>query len=355
MKKYYLSVWVTNQCNLKCRYCFYHDRHMWNRPTLHMTERIADKVVKFVNSGNVIGLGFFGAEPLLNWKIIKRILTRSCLPYILGRKSVYSITTNGTLLNRGILEHLEIFNVHINLSFDGTRETHNYWRNNSYDAIVKNIDLLTEYPRLQILKTLIDPNTLYEDIKHIKELGFKRVYINLLDPYSHITYEGYSPEVFKEEYKRVIHDFHGKDFIIADFEKWKQLLKRKNPKPECGFVNNGLAVSPDGKFYPCHEAPSIPEFCIGDIWKGIDPTKEQQIRGMVKQPQMCVECPYALNKCPVSMYNKHKRFGVPPPRWYQEFEVAKIQAICELTNKEMKVPNCMKCGNIYECMKETNR
>ena len=353
-KKYYLSVWVTNQCNLKCKYCFYNDRQLWNQPSLHMTESIANKVIQFINSGSIDGLGFFGAEPLLNWKIIKQILTRSCLSYMVERKKVYFLTTNGTLLNKGILEHLEMFNVHIKISLDGTKATQDYWRDNSYDAIMKHIDLLVEYPDLQVLKTLVNPNTLYEDIKHIKELGFKRVFINLLDPYSAITYEGYSPQVFKEQYKRVIQDFHRKNFSIDDFERWRWLLKRRNSKPGCGFTNRGLAVSPDGKFYPCHEAPSIPEFCIGDIWNGIDPTKEQQIRGMVKQPQMCVECPYALNKCPVSMYNKHKRFGVPPPRWYQEFEVAKIQAICELTNMKMKIPNCMKSshkvGNLYESM-----
>ena len=354
LKTYALSIWVTNQCNLRCRYCFYYDRQLWNQTPSYMSEKTANKVVQFINSGKVESLSFFGAEPLLNWKIIKRILTRSCLPYISKKKHVYYITTNGTLLNKAILEHLEIFGVCINLSLDGSKQTHDYWRDNSYNAIIKNIDLLIDYPNIEVLKTLVDPSTLYNDIKHIKELGFKHVYINLLDPYSHITYKGYSPEEFKEQYKRVIQDFHGNNFSIDDFEKWKWLLNRKNPKPGCGFVYRGLAISPDGKFYPCHEAPSIPEFCIGDVWNGIDPTKEQQIRGMVEQPQMCVECPYALNKCPVSMYNKHKRFRVPPPRWYQEFEVAKIQAICELTNQKMKVPNCMKCGNIYECMKETN-
>jgi len=353
--KYFLSVWVTNQCNLRCRYCFYNNRNLWNMPLLQMTETVADRVIKFVNSGQVDALGFFGAEPLLNWKIIKKILTRSCLQFMNENKQVYFLTTNGTLLNKGILEHLEMFNVHLKLSLDGTKETQDYWRDNSYDTIIKNINMLVDYPNLQVLKTLANPNTLYEDIKHIKELGFKRVFINLLDPYGTITYEGYSPEVFKEQYKRVVHDFHGNGFSIDDFERWKWLLNRKNPKPGCGFTNRGLAISPDGKFYPCHEAPSVPEFSIGDIWNGIDPIKEQQIRGMPKQPQMCIKCPYALNKCPISMYIKHRKFGVPPPRWYQEFEVAKIKAICELTNKEMKIPNCMKVGNLYESIKETNR
>jgi len=67
---------------------------------------------------------------------------------------------------------------------------------------------------------------------------------------------------------------------------------------------------------------------------------------------MCINCPYALNKCPVSMYNKHKRFGVPPPKWYQQFEVAKIQAILELTGEKMKTPACVQITSTQKTLKQ---
>lgn len=346
---YFAGVWVTDACNKRCRYCFYGLSDIFEggwKPT-YMNTTVADAFVRFINEGNVSGMSFFGGEPLMNWPIVKRILAKSHLPLIvqgLGQMNrPYNITTNGTLITQEIIDELRLYDVHINLSIDGTRETQNHWRDNSYDAIVKNLDLFLDYPGLQILKTLADPSTLYEDVKHIKELGFKRMFINLMNPYGDITYEGYDVEDFKRQYKRVITELHGDSFTVSDYLSWMDLIKPgKERTMGCGFYNRGSGIAPDGSIYPCHEGPSLRDkekFKIGDVFKGIDMEREKIVRKVDKAPT-CLKCDYRLNKCVVSMYNKYGRFGIDPPKWHTDFEVAKLQVLEEQSGFKRGVYLC---------------
>ena len=335
---YALSIWPTDGCNGYgvCKYCFYQDSDLWDISKANMmSPKVADATIDFINSGKVEMVSFFGGEPTLNMPIVKRILAGSHLPYLMKDlkpkgSSVYNITTNGTLLSKDVIDFLQLYRVHINLSLDGTKETQNYWRG-GYDDIVRNLpDLLAYRPPVHILKTLGDPTTVYEDVKHIKELGFRSVFINLLDPFSLYTYEGYDVDEFKEQYKRVV-SLDCETFKVSDYHKWKQLIRPETRKGiGCGFSNRGLCVDWEGNLWPCHQGPSLPkEFIIGDIWEGIDLEKERKVRS-VPNSSLCSGCTYKLTPCWVSMYNKHGRFGMDPPKWHRDFEIAKIEVIEEL-------------------------
>jgi len=297
-----------------------------------MSDETADAVIKFINSGLVKNVLFFGGEPLVNWPIIKKIIDGTWST--IKNTSSYSITTNGTLLAPHIIDYFKNHRVGIALSLDGTKATQDYWRDNSYDSIIRNLDLLLDYsadngPNLRILKTLATPKTLYRDISHIKSLGFHTVFINLLDAYSRLTYRRDDLEDFKRQYRRVILNLDTPDFVVADYHKWKKLIEQAHvgqKKMGCGFYNRDLAVGPDGKMYPCLQAPSSKAFVIGNIWDGIDKRREKKIRDVRKAPT-CADCVYRINKCPETMFRKHGHYGVDPPLWHMEFELAKIRLI----------------------------
>ncbi|GAG08312.1 unnamed protein product, partial [marine sediment metagenome] len=99
-------------------------------------------------------------------------------------------------------------------------------------------------------------------------------------------------------------------------------------KSGCGFVNRGISIGVEGGLYPCLQAPSFPEYKVGDLREGIDLEKRASFQNITKT--LCQECVYKLNKCPETMYRKYGKFGVNPPRWFAEFEVAKIEAIEDL-------------------------
>lgn len=329
-----IAVWTTKRCNKHCRYCFYEGTDVWESHD-HMTIETAKEVCKFINAGLATKISFFGGEPLVNWPIMKFILEHTAHK----RKVKFYVTTNGTLLTPEIMAHLGKYKVGIALSIDGTRETHNTWRDGSYDAIIKNLPLLLShqvYNSVNILKTMATPDTFYEDIKHIQSLGFKKMFSNILDPYSPITYEGYSTEDFKDQYRRAVKDFNGEGegkIKMNDFSRWSKLIKQVHDgkkKTGCGFLNRGLSIGVEGGLYPCLQTPSFPYFKVGDLWNGIDFEKRASFQKENLEKTACNECEYKFNKCPETMYRLHGKFGVNPPRWYAEFEIAKIEVIEDL-------------------------
>ena len=296
-----------------------------------MTTEVADAIIKRLESGQIEGVSFFGGEPLFNWDIIEYIVSNTTLPEKYRNGRFWNVTTNGTLVTPERMQFMKDNKFHVNLSFDGTKPTQDKWRGNSYDAVIKNLYLFLTYPSLQVLKTLSDVDTLYDDIKHIKDLGFKAVFINMLEAYGHETHEHVDPEFFKAQYRRVIKDLHDPpNFTVGDFQRWTDLLKKNRQSTGCGFTNRGLGVSWNGDLYPCHEGPSLPkEFVIGNIFDWIDPVAEKRVRG-VPNAYSCEQCDYKLTKCYVSMYHKHGEMGADPPMWAKRMEWAKLDVIEEM-------------------------
>ena len=351
-KTWYLTLWPIDGClkpngePFRCKYCFYNqsELRLSPRPLRMMTMETADRVVDFINSGAVNGIGFFGGEPLCNWPVIERVLLTTDemkLRMICGKRgfgSVFNITTNGVHLDKERLRVLANRYVHMILSFDGTKETQDEWRDGSYDAVISNLEGLINYPSITVTKTLANPTTFYEDVKHIKKLGFKFMFTNFLDPYGPITYDDYDVEDFKKQYRRAVKELHNKDgFMMGELNAWKQLQEQEMGGQKifgCGFVGSGLGVDPEGYFYPCHQGPSLPEiFRFGNVWDGIDFQREREIRENARNmpPPSCANCPYQRSKCWVNMYHKHGEFGHDPPQTGEEWEIAIIELIQELT------------------------
>jgi len=347
---YFMSIWPTDGCfrckdntPFRCRYCFYEASALRSeyKPPRMMTLETADLVADVLNEGWISGVSFFGGEPLCNWPVIERILQKSnemVIRNVTNKMfgSVYNITTNGVHLNKERLKILAASNVHINLSFDGTKETQDKWRDGSYDEVVHNIELLIKYPSLTVTKTNADPTTFYDDIKHIKELGFKYVFTNFLDPYGAFTYDGYDLEAFVSDYKRAVKDFHNKDgFQMGEINAWKELHEnnlRGKMWIGCGFIGTGLGVGPDGYYYQCHQGPTLPDsFRIGHLSTGINKEKEKILRSVQPAPT-CASCVYKRNKCFVNMYHKHGRFGVDPPEVGMRWERRMIEVMAEIND-----------------------
>ena len=120
---------------------------------------------------------------------------------------------------------------------------------------------------------------------------------------------------------------------MNDFIKWSTLIKRVHDgtkKAGCGFVNRGVSIGVDGGLYPCLQAPSFPAFKVGDLWNGMDFEKRATFQSKNLDKTACHECVYKFDKCPEAMYRMHGKFGVNPPKWSAEFEIAKIEVIEDL-------------------------
>jgi sulfatase maturation enzyme AslB (radical SAM superfamily) len=129
------------------------------------------------NNTEGIEINLFGGEPLIEFQLIKNIVEYTYLKYT-SVDYIFSILTNGTLLN----DEMKIwFNekkdkVFLGLSLDGTKETHDNNRNNSFDKI--DIDFFIKINPIPMAKITLSEYSLHhlaENIIFIHSLGFKDI------------------------------------------------------------------------------------------------------------------------------------------------------------------------------------
>ena len=123
---------VTNNCNFRCNYCFINKIYSSEKRfvsqasasnkimSVEMAKIAIENVIKILkkNNRNMLGIQFFGGEPLLNWKTIKFVLKHFGNGNKHGIEINYSIVTNGSLFTPEIAAYFLEYDVPIVISFD---------------------------------------------------------------------------------------------------------------------------------------------------------------------------------------------------------------------------------------------
>ncbi|NMB83901.1 radical SAM protein [Candidatus Roizmanbacteria bacterium] len=152
-----ISVWlhITNQCNLRCKYCFVYKTN--EKMDLGLAVKSMQKIFKDAakNKFKLIELVFGGGESLLVFdKIIFLINYGRELSKKTRIKIKYSLLTNGTLIDERVAKILkketDFGGLDIYVSLDGTKKYHDIQRifangKGSFDLVEKGIDALGKY------------------------------------------------------------------------------------------------------------------------------------------------------------------------------------------------------------------
>jgi radical SAM protein with 4Fe4S-binding SPASM domain len=217
-----------------------------------------------------IEISFIGGEPLLEFDLLKNTFEYA---HSLKAKTPFIMyaTTNGTILTndmkKWLSEHRQFF--WLGLSLDGTRETHNYNRCNSFDDI--DIDFFRNtWPTQGVKMTLSEYSIprLSENIKFIHTMGFSGINgVNL--------YEGDFDWNNEEYIKLLIPQFISLVDFYVENDKLQIdqmldrhiemcILKAKNTNKWCGIGEGTIFFDTDGKRYPCSFITPM-TFSKGDI------------------------------------------------------------------------------------------
>lgn len=114
-----LGLFLTNRCNLACTYCYQNrktDRSMSSdvlRSSLDLL--LATKAPE-------LRVAFFGGEPLLEMQLIREAVGHVSENAPAGVRVQYVLSTNGTLLDREILQFLARHRIFTEISSDGVAE-----------------------------------------------------------------------------------------------------------------------------------------------------------------------------------------------------------------------------------------
>lgn len=252
--KIYPTLCVTHKCNLNCIYCYQKyksNANMSFETAKYCVDSICDTML---NDVEAVEFSFIGGEPLLNFDLIKKIFK-----YVIAKKlsiqKRFFITTNGTILTSEMkswfTEHRDQFI--LCLSLDGTRETHNLNRSNSFDLIDKDF-FLKNWCEQPIKMTLSENSlsTLAKDIRYLHSLGFKISGPNLAEGNFH--YENKVDEL-KHQFLKLLDFYVEYDNVplAGIFDKPLYICETEKAihKPWCGIGVSTPFFDVDGNCYPC--------------------------------------------------------------------------------------------------------
>jgi uncharacterized protein len=289
-------------CNLACPYCFEGNR----KGKHYLSEETARQIVRFIGARlprkNAISPVFYGGEPLLSVDMIAQL---SCMLHDLadahGAGYEFGMITNGTLLNRPLVERLMPLGFRAaNVTLDGPRGVHNISRPftngaGSFDTIVRN---------LREVCGLIDIH-----------LGGNYTRVNyrefplLLD---HLLMSGLGPDrIASVEFSPVLNespefvpDFQGG--CLSAGEPWaiEAGLFLRNETLSRGFRvspvesavcmmerNEHFVVNWNGELYKCPCLIGRKDFCAGTVRSGMhDCAKSHNLGNWKSEP--CLSCAY---------------------------------------------------------------
>ena len=332
---------VTNQCNLRCDYCYEHHKGVESM-SLYTGKHIVDLLIKmwedddpgaFISKKTkTIILDFIGGEPLLEAPLIsdicdyffKQCAIKHCT---LASGARISISTNGqNYFEPQVQAFVKRFTpfLSLNVSIDGTKELHDAHRvdingNGSFDKAIKAFHAAAHLGGKQTKMTFVPSS-----FPHIAESILFMLDQNPDFIAANYAYEPvYTPadaKVLYDQLKIVSDHLISTKRVIACSILDHNIgypVEKVDDKNYCGGSGNMLAFDVQGKAYPCLRYCPISigkekaeKICIGDM-KGIYNTPHTvKIRDYLdaitltsQSTDECINCPVGVGCGWCSAYN----------------------------------------------------
>jgi uncharacterized protein len=289
---------VAHDCNMKCEYCFAaqgdFDGVKMLMP-LDVGKKAIDFLIEQSKNRKSLELDFFGGEPLMNFDVVKELVTYgNAEAQKRGKDINFTMTTNGVLLDKETREYLDKYMGNIVVSLDGRKEVNDRMRKTlndkgSYDVIFDNIKAMADmrigkdhYVRGTFTKNNLD---FAKDVQFFAEKGFTSISIEpvVTEPeHDYALSEEDLPVILKEYDKLALkylkrHE-EGLDYsffhFVADFDQGPCVYKRLSG---CGAGKDYVAITPEGDIYPCHQFVGNEDFKMGDVFNGIQNKEIKEI------------------------------------------------------------------------------
>ncbi len=337
---------VTLRCNQICNYCHASSKDV-SVQNHDMDVETARSVVEmiFESPSPSIKIEFQGGEPLLNFDVVKEIISYSeKINKARGKHLSFVLCTNLTLLNQDILLYLKKHNVLISTSLDGPKGIHDANRRmrsggSSYDNVIE---------KLKLARSIVGPSnvsalmtTTHNSLGNLNGiideyvgLGFQGVFLRSLNPYgyaksAHGASLSYNMSDFVNAYKKAIEyiiklNQNGTNFV----EYFAAILLTRILTPfSTGFMDLqspagvgilGAIYDFNGDIYPSDECRMLaamgdPHFRLGNVKQD---SYDDIFNGSLLQNIIHNSCVEIIPGCHSCAYQQY--CGVDPIRAYSE-------------------------------------
>ena len=292
-----LCLHIAHTCNLNCAYCFASQgKYQGERAVMsfEVGKRALDFLIENSGTRRNLEVDFFGGEPLMNFQVVKDLVAYArSIEKEKNKNFRFTLTTNGLLIDRDVIEFANREMSNVVLSLDGRKEIHDKYRvdyagNGSYDRIVPKFQELVQarggknyYMRGTF--THRNPDFL-KDVQTMLDLGFRELSMEpvVCAPQDEAALTEEDLAVVMKQYEDLASlmlqkDAEGDPFTfyhyMIDLQGGPCIYKRISG---CGSGTEYMAVTPWGDLYPCHQFVGDEAFKLGDIWQGVTNTAKQQ-------------------------------------------------------------------------------
>ena len=295
-----LSIFVelSNKCNLRCAHCYTKSGNLQDRAQCDEIEISIFDLLSDASQLGVLSAGFGGGEPTLD-KSLSRYVA-----YCTDRHIKTSISTNGVLVNKGLVSSLRNAGLGIaQISIDGPSAVHDAIRGKGvYDRAISALRLFSEYG----IETRVAMTVMTYNLGYIGETA-NIAFSNGADRFVVFRYmsSGRSGEKLslsrsqlRESAETLITMQEKHPDTVIGYEPlcfYPHLIKQEYaPLGPCNAGTDTLNICHDGRVTPC---PHVRDYCLGvypsETLKAIwDKAKQLGKSLMNEAPDECVSCEF---------------------------------------------------------------
>ncbi|MFA9377333.1 MAG: radical SAM peptide maturase, CXXX-repeat target family [Lachnotalea sp.] len=314
-----LTFIVTEDCNLRCKYCYITHKSSNKRMSFETAKKFIDYVLnENIKYQDAVVLDFIGGEPLLEIELIDKICDYFKIETYKKNNQWFwnyriNICTNGVNYSDDRIQKFLNKNygkVSLSITIDGIKEKHDLQRvfpdgSGSYDIVKKNVDIWKKqfFPNTKVTFSSEDLKYLKESIISLWEEGITSVSANVV--FEDVWKEG-DDVIYENQLKQladyiVENDLYNLyDCSLFDDSIGEPYDEEMLKMTSCG-AGKMIAVGPEGKLYPCmryngYSLNERDEYIIGTVDDGIDFDKIRPFETVTYKLQSDEEC----LKCPVA-------------------------------------------------------
>lgn len=336
-----ITLQVTQQCNFRCSYCPYTTSEFDNQRehgSKVMSVELAKKAVDFylnhsINQESAV-IGFYGGEPLLIFNLMKEVVEYAEKRFA-GKEILFTVTTNGSLFTKEILDFLIEHDFTIMVSLDGPPDIHNRSRKfaasgkGTFETIEKNFlyikDNYLELLKKMLVNVVVDPrysadgiHKLFSDNELFNKMNIQTTIIDdffciekvvpderyLIDEniYRFKALASYIRRYPKEKVSNVaLSDI---ERMMSEYDSIKKNENGLNPEMAPGGPcipgQKRLFIDVNGNLFPCERVSETSEAMkIGTIDQGFNYEKAEKLLNVGQlTEEKCKNC-FAVLQCSV--------------------------------------------------------
>lgn len=336
----FMSLQVTQNCNFRCDYCAYASgdfeltrTHSPKSMSWETAKKAIDFLVQHSDDKKLVGVGFYGGEPLMSYPLIKKAILY-VEDVLKGKNIQFNITTNGSLLTDEVMAFFQEHDMNVLVSLDGEPCNHDRSRRfasngrGTFSVIKERMTRMREnYPKLFVrtnVNTVVDARFPQEELyswfdenEPFSELPSVRTTL-IDDMYSLMRSE--VSEEYRQSYSVLMFKAIMAELEHYPREKVPTIVKSNLKTMLTGFtINSGivpeipdetshggpcvpgksrLLVNVDGAFYPCERvSETSPAMVIGNVDDGFDFDNIKRLLNIAAlTEEQCVNC-WAITRC----------------------------------------------------------